>query len=476
MYVEVLTESWVQEQAGLVVAAIDRFLSSGEESVQLGDETITASEFRAARDALGSTLSAGAPMPRDPDSAPSAYLPRDALISCLQSGFQRAGDHRAAVAQGPDRLRLDVAEAATSDLVSALETSDHLPAVSDDRMPPMPQVALEERIDVEPGSFDPFPTDPVWAGAIALALGWRFIHGQHAFNPAPALAQLGDPARICLLSDWGTGIPRAVAVSGQVRERISDVRGQVHVIHLGDVYYAGWPWEQQRHVLDVWPVPRAEPHPAFSWALPGNHDMYSGGNGYFKTLLGDPRFAAQHSNDGKLTSFFELNNEHWRVIGLDTASRDHDLIEPQVEWLESRILDAKSAGQSVILLSHHQLFTAFGHLEGGQLQDRLGAFLRQEPVRAWFWGHEHRCTLYRATPEVKKARCIGNGGVPAYVTRPDSDHDPGGVELDYEVVFGPADDGRDWRNFAFVVVDLDGSAASVAYVDEHGTTFHNETL
>ena len=89
---------------------------------------------------------------------------------------------------------------------------------------------------------------------------------------------------------------------------------EAHVIHLGDVYYSGLPVEVQRHVLEPWPVTAAQAKAGVtSWSLNGNHDMYSGGYGYYDTLLADPRFAAQHSADGASTSFFRLDRPGLRV-------------------------------------------------------------------------------------------------------------------------------------------------------------------
>ena len=45
-----------------------------------------------------------------------------------------------------------------------------------------------------------------------------------------------------------------------------------------------------------------------------NHDMFTGGHGFFEFLDTDPRFARQGG-----ASYFALENEHWLVAALDTA-------------------------------------------------------------------------------------------------------------------------------------------------------------
>jgi hypothetical protein len=66
----------------------------------------------------------------------------------------------------------------------------------------------------------------------------------------------------------------------------------------------------------------------------------------------------------------------------------------------------------VILLSHHQWFSAFD-----SDYRRMGAPLRPylDRVLLWFWGHEHRCAGYAPfgfNGATVRARCIGHGGMP----------------------------------------------------------------
>jgi hypothetical protein len=99
------------------------------------------------------------------------------------------------------------------------------------------------------------------------------------------------------VGDWGTGLGRARQVAVHMQEEIAGALAEgreAHAIHLGDVYYSGLASEDQRRFLAYWPVTAAQAASGVtSWSLNGNHDMYSGGYGYFGTLLADPRFAAQ---------------------------------------------------------------------------------------------------------------------------------------------------------------------------------------
>src|SRR5262245_56872242 len=170
------------------------------------------------------------------------------------------------------------------------------------------------------------PTDPDWVTKIAGATLDRLAKGNHKFNPAPAEHTIADDARVVIVGDWGSGLPRALAVAQHMGEKVEEALAagrQAHVVHLGDVYYSGDPSEYKRRVLSDghWPVTRQQLDAGVtSWALNGNHDMYSGGYGYFDTMLsGDDRWAKQRSPDGKGTSFFRLTNAFWDIAGLDTS-------------------------------------------------------------------------------------------------------------------------------------------------------------
>src|ERR1022692_4095897 len=174
---------------------------------------------------------------------------------------------------------------------------------------------------LHPGNFS--PSDPDWVIKIAESMLEHLAKGNHPFNPRPAEHPISDTARLVVVGDWGTGLPRAQTVAKYMAEEVAEALAQgrqAHVIHLGDVYYSGLASEVQRHVLACWPVTQVQAGSGVtSWSLNGNHDMYSGGFGYFDTLLGDPRFAAQHSADGAATSFFRLTSPSWDFVGLDTS-------------------------------------------------------------------------------------------------------------------------------------------------------------
>jgi hypothetical protein len=335
---------------------------------------------------------------------------------------------------------------------------------------------------LHPGSFT--PDDPDWVIKIAESMLDHLAMGNHPFNAKPAEHEISDSARLVIVGDWGTGLPRAQAVARLMAGEIAGGLGQgreVHVIHLGDVYYSGLPVEVEKHVLDYWPVTPAQAKAGVtSWSLNGNHDMYSGGFGYYETLLGDPRFAAQHSPDGAATSFFRLTAPSWDFVGLDT-SWDPDVLskgasavlaDPQAEFVASV---AKASDRKLVLLSHHQLDSAYDKEDiGPVLTAKLGPVLESGRVTSWWWGHEHRCMALEPVQRVQFPRCLGHGGVPviqahapdAPVPSPGSWEARGFLDID----------GEHWGLFGFAVLDLASDQIQVRYLDEKGAIIRTETI
>lgn len=206
---------------------------------------------------------------------------------------------------------------------------------------------------------------------------------------------LPERARVALLGDWGTGLYGAVPCA----ESILQESGRFDLLmHLGDVYYSGTNGEVKERFLDLWPA-RED---AISRAINSNHEMYSGGHAYFEQTL--PEF-------GQKSSYFALQNDHWLLIGLDVAYQDHDIDDEQVRWLK-RVIGA-AGDRKVLLFSHHQLFSQFDG-QGPRLAAKLGELLNSGKIRAWYWGHEHRCILYDPDPRYGNllGRCLGHGGMP----------------------------------------------------------------
>jgi hypothetical protein len=137
--------------------------------------------------------------------------------------------------------------------------------------------------------------------------------------------------------------------------------------------------------------------------------------------------------------------QHWLIVAVDTGYNSRGLpfisqLDPSqtawlrrlqnrlkpncklpdalVEWLRTDVRPLIGSGpeaKGVILMSHHQYFSAFPEefafeLPAAQIQQALGI-----DTAVWFWGHEHRFAGYDfGGPDALKVhgRCLGHGGMP----------------------------------------------------------------
>jgi hypothetical protein len=342
---------------------------------------------------------------------------------------------------------------------------------------------VERLLHISPGSFT--SKDPGWFVSIAQGALDRLAKGNAPFNPDPAEYDgVTDDARLVVVGDWGTGLPRARAVATQMGKAIDAAlasQRQVHVVHLGDIYYSGFEGEDRKRFLDLWPVSQAQAEAGVtSWSLNGNHDMYSGGFGYFGTLLADPRFRAQRSPDGKTTSFFRLRSPSWDFIGLDTAwdtdvtseGQTGVLQDPQASYVAKV---AAGSPRKLVLFSHHQLVSFYDqHDMGDTLPGKLAPVLGKDRVTAWWWGHEHRAITYGPVPGLRYPRCLGNGGVPVL---PDPAPPPASkATITWRSTRTVREHGQQRTRFGFAVLDLHPDRIEVAYIDDDGYTAHTETI
>lgn len=308
-------------------------------------------------------------------------------------------------------------------------------------------------------------TDPRWVACL-VAEGIRWFRGKEDFPNKPAEPlDIAPNARVLLVGDWGSGLPRAKELAENVMKKwIDEAAGRErHVIHLGDIYYSGWKGECEDRFLAPWPVKPAQAGAIKSWCLNGNHDMYSGGRGFFRTVLGDARFARQQKSNR-----FVLRHPKWEILGLDTAYDDDSLGHGQAAWVQERL--AGAGGRKGMLLSHHQLFSAY-ESDSKNLGAELREPLKDGLVRAWFWGHEHRCAIYKPHMGVQYARCIGHGGVPVYQWRGDADPVKEPASYEFRSSFTTTGGVERWAVFGFTVLDFQADGTIRAYyVDASGKT------
>jgi Calcineurin-like phosphoesterase len=252
--------------------------------------------------------------------------------------------------------------------------------------------------------------------------------------------EIAERTSLGLVGDWGTGTDEAQKVADCVNKLKPDF-----TIHLGDVYFVGDETEIKENFFGEetsayqpvkWPMGKKG-----GFALSGNHEMYARGTGYYETVV--PRMGLKESaksewGKGQWASFFCLENEHWRIIAIDTAYdstkfdwgrvpiiqkskfvRTSVMLKPRcrlherlLRWLATTV-NPDGDNRGMILLSHHGSHSSFS--DWYCIPARQLSQLIHRPV-IWFWGHEHKLAiydLYAVSGGIEAyGRCVGHGGMP----------------------------------------------------------------
>jgi Calcineurin-like phosphoesterase len=311
----------------------------------------------------------------------------------------------------------------------------------------------------------------------AIIESWKDLKFEKSPYPkdVPVVLPLDETAMIALLADWGGDNPAAKRVAAIVSRG-----GPKIAIHLGDIYYGGVR-DECLAFLRNWPLQADPKHPGTSippgssFAMNGNHEMYSGGESFFKVVL--PAF-------DQLQPFFCLEGEYWRIIGLDTAYLDgrlkpsdpNDPMNTQWNWLIGLLRDRPKRAN--IFLSHHQPVSAHTQEfhDSASLRADVEELLSTEGIDpasifGWFFGHEHRCTVYSDTATSYNARLIGSGCIPHDIQR-EVICDPGCTPFVW--VSGRGEDGTQSAISQYAELRFIRHQLLINYIDERGTSLGSE--
>jgi len=238
----------------------------------------------------------------------------------------------------------------------------------------------------------------------------------------------GGKAVIAIAADWGTDTKESYEVAREMLGHKPD-----YTIHLGDTYYVGAPHEIRQNFVDKGsPWVRGSKG---SFAVLGNHEMYARGIAFFKYQL--PTLGlrdAEGKYTGQKAGFFCLENDHWRILGLDTGyhsigkipllellpwfAPDCHFDKILVDWLYKALrLDDPDDKRGLVIMTHHQYITAFAG-EGEFLvpAEQLAKIIGKHRPVIWLWGHEHKLSVFEKVQVgegiTAYGRCIGHGGMP----------------------------------------------------------------
>ena len=298
------------------------------------------------------------------------------------------------------------------------------------------------------GELDAGTCDPRWAQTITEYAKYFGINGTRARPWYVTPVEAGDKvitikrgAKIGLIGDWGTGAEPARRVLEELKQTEPDI-----LVHLGDIYYSGTEMECQEKfetvVEEVFDRRRTK-LPVYT--LSGNHDMYSGGVGYHSLIqrLNTGFTDVKAASMVQPASFFCLRSEdeNWQLLAMDTGRNDYspfsvtDVVtfveSAEQDWLAERLQEFTG---KTILLSHHQLFSAFSQIGGRTQNGKLSPINPKlqhtyetlvatgRAIPAWFWGHEHNLCIYHPYAGLARGRCIGHSAIPVFAE--DGPYDP----------------------------------------------------
>jgi Calcineurin-like phosphoesterase len=319
-----------------------------------------------------------------------------------------------------------------------------------------------EQVKALQSAFDFNVCDPFWAQCVNEYVSYFQVHGHNI----PYRAGLNNvlpykipaTASVALFGDWGTGMPESQALLVEIKKFNPDV-----LMHLGDIYYSGTQDEIKERFLDVCTSVFGAVMPR-RFSLSGNHDMYSGGAGYYGLV----------DQIEQRASYFAIQNDDWLLIGMDTGVHDFNplqggatttfLNQSEADWVNKLVANSKN--QKIIFFSHHPLFSAYDAIGGEAvnmvLLSQLHASLPQ--VTAWFWGHEHRLGVYDSFQGLARGRCLGHAAVPVFDDGAgDAPTFPGvPVHLENGKPLPPGVENGVFKH-GYAIMSLNGKSATVSY-------------
>jgi hypothetical protein len=297
--------------------------------------------------------------------------------------------------------------------------------------------------------------------------------------------------RFAMAGDWATGTDVAQQVADSMVRNNPEL-----TIHLGDIYYVGTAPEVEQNCLGadtpnykgvLWPKGSKG-----SFAMNGNHEMYSGGNGYFDDFI--PHLGIPTSRDQRqLRSYFCLETARWRIVAIDTGynadtlSGDCHLEQILLDWLKN-VIDPVHNRKPTIILSHHQWFSGFGDGDYPKPGTQIAPFFQNQEI-VWLWGHEHRLAIYYKYKDPEShltayGRCIGHGGMP--IEMPDAKYPNGDREQRVEYWDGLTDlhpnrfrrlsDGTLVATNGYADMTIQDSTLTLEYLDADGNSVLKESF
>jgi hypothetical protein len=166
----------------------------------------------------------------------------------------------------------------------------------------------QQQSDILAGELKDSTCDIGWSECLITYLAYKASLSNLPYRPnLNPVIDLEQRTKLAIVGDWGTGDKVAINLLKELAKLSPDV-----LIHLGDVYYAGTHNEEQTNFLDF--CRQVLGSNVVIVSLCGNHDMYSGGQGYYWLV----------DQLGQQASYFCLQNADWQFLAMDTGHNDNN--------------------------------------------------------------------------------------------------------------------------------------------------------
>ncbi len=300
---------------------------------------------------------------------------------------------------------------------------------------------------------------------------FQWHHSKISQFKYPLKAPAGQPLKVAIVADFGTGLVHSQYIARQLAEA-----KYPYVLQLGDIYYAGREEEYRKFYRS--PMKPILEGGSKVFALAGNHEQYSGNQGYWNDIhYRQEKFPTQDQQEG---SYFRLVGDHYQIIGCDTNSLQLERYNNPLllDWLLKALREGRSKGLSNILLTSENAYDFMTVFAGrGQLYKDIADFSddffhpTQSLVDFWAWGHVHYCSFNDAAPAEGYpfiGTCVGHGGYPFGVKK--KPKHPSFIRWVEDAPRFPRETGvrQDMGCNGYLVVELGGTELKLVYMDWMG--------
>lgn len=311
---------------------------------------------------------------------------------------------------------------------------------------------------------------------------WR-TQGNGDMNYGKIAYKLSNDAKVAIIGDWGTGMQDAeYLLSVIINQHKPDA-----IIHLGDIYYSGTPEECLQNFKKIIDkvfdstLGKGKRLPVFS--IPGNHDYYAFAYYYYEMVTGLNETIPEAL---QLASYFCLETEDtgWQFLGMDTGFQDARPVDqlnpfatgPSIQrdeyiWHKDKLENSDAA---TILLSHHQLFSHNGKINGMDsvysAYPNINKYLLDlfqphfnNKVAAWLWGHEHNQVIFNDNNfGLPKGRLIGASAYEEAVSADPYKINYPNAPFNEQVKLGSA---NDYLNHSYAIIDFSNRSSPKDAID-----------